>query len=527
MKKILIVLSILFCLTVQAQSHISGYVYEDTNNNGKKDRKETGIARVAVSNGKDVILTDDKGFYRLPVGDDNIIFVIKPSGYRLPLNENKQPKFYYIHKPKSNPAAFRYQVTTPTGELPKSLDFALHKSPESDNFTALVFGDPQTYTMEEIDYFTRGIVEEVKGIQNVSVGITLGDIAGSDLGLHRQYIQVMKQIDIPWHNVMGNHDMNLDAPADSLSDETFEMSFGPANYAFNYGKTHFILLDDILHPDPRNGSGYWGGFRKSQLDFIENDLKYVDKDKLIVLAFHIPLRHNETAFRPSDRQRLFDLLSEFPYTLSLSAHTHVQQQLFYGKDQGWRQEKPHHEFNSGTSCGDWYSGEINQQNLPETTMRDGTPQGYSFLRISGNQYIIDYKAAGKPKDYQMNIFCPKVVPHNERTTAGIYVNFFMGSVNDRVEYRIDNGEWQPMQYLKAPDPAFLDLLHRWDFTKDLMPGDRPSNAVDCMHLWRVGVPTKLSLGEHRVEVKATDMFGRTFTGNSNYRIEKAKNRRVN
>ena len=524
--KQLVMLGIIFSMNVQAQKYVSGYVYEDTNNNGKKDRKEAGIAGVAVSNGCDVTLSDAQGFYSLPVEDDNIIFVIKPSGYRFPLNENNRPVFYYTHKPKSNPDAFQYKVTAPTGKLPESVDFALHKNSESDNFTALIFGDPQMYTPEEVDYFTRGVVSEVSGMQNVSLGISLGDIAGRDLGMHEAYIQAMKEVDIPWYNLMGNHDMNLDAPADSLSDETFEMNFGPANYAFNYGKVHFILLDDILYPDPRGSRGYWGGFRKSQLDFVENSLKYVDKNHLIVLAFHIPLRNVENSFRGSDLRRLFDLLKEFPYTVSLSAHTHTQQHLFFGKEENWHQEKPHHQFISGTSCGDWYSGEINKRNLPETTMRDGTPQGYSFMRFSGNRYVIDYKAIGKTADYQMNIFCPKVVPHNERTTAGIYVNFFMGKADDVVEYRVDQGEWKPMQHLIEPDPAFLDLLHRWDFTDELMPGDRPSNAVNCMHLWRTGVPTGLSTGEHQIEVRATDMFGRTFFGNSSYRIELAKERRV-
>ena len=76
---------------------------------------------------------------------------------------------------------------------------------------------------------------------------------------------------------------------DTLSDETYEAHFGPANYAFNYGKVHFLVLDDVLYPDPRDGKGYWGGFREDQFQFIENDLKNVPKDHLVVLAMHIPL----------------------------------------------------------------------------------------------------------------------------------------------------------------------------------------------------------------------------------------------
>ena len=318
---------------------------------------------------------------------------------------------------------------------------------------------------------------------------------------------------------MGNHDMDYDAPADSLADETFEASFGPANYAFNYGDAHVIVLDDILYPDPRDAKGYWGGFRKDQLDFVENNLKQVSKDKLIILAFHIPLQHNDgDSFRSADRQRLFDLLQDFPNTLSMSAHTHLQRQNFYGREDGWRQNKPHHEYNAGTTSGDWYSGEPNALDVPASTMRDGTPKGYAFLRITGNQYIIDYKVAGESDDLQINLFHPKVVAKGRGTQAGIFANFFMGHEGNTVEYRIDGSDWKPMNYTPAPDPAFLEQLFKWDTTDKLMPGRRPSNAVNSTHLWRGNIPTNLPVGEHRIEVRATDMFGRTFTQQSTYRL---------
>jgi hypothetical protein len=133
--------------------------------------------------------------------------------------------------------------------------------------------------------------------------------------------------------------------------------------------------------------------------------------------------------------------------------------------------------------------------------------------------VIDYKSAGYPADYQMNIFAPMVVPHNEKTSAGIYVNFFMGSKEDEVMYRIDSGEWKIMNYQKDYDPTYLHILHEWDFAEELMPGKRPPKQVESRHLWRGRIPTNLEPGEHTIEVKATDMFGRTFTQKSSYRIE--------
>ena len=112
---------------------------------------------------------------------------------------------------------------------------------------------------KELDYFKRGIVNEVKKNtkKNAVLGISLGDLVGDNLSLQKPYADVMKEVGLPRYNVMGNHDMNYDAKEDRLSDETFESNFGPANYSFNYGNVHFIILDDILYPDPRDGKGYW------------------------------------------------------------------------------------------------------------------------------------------------------------------------------------------------------------------------------------------------------------------------------
>lgn len=522
MKTILLVLIGLFVSSqVSSQSTAKGYVYEDANRNGKKELKEKGVAGVSVSNGADVVQTDNKGYYELSVGNDNILFVIKPSGYRVPVNELNQPTYYYIHKPLGSPVSFKYRGSDPTGKLPKSVDFSLIPYDEPSTFTALIFGDPQAYNLEEVNYFAKGIVAELKGIKNIGFGLSLGDLVGDDLGLHSPYIKAVSNVGVPWYNLLGNHDMNYDAPTDSLADETYEKNFGPANYSFNYGNAHFIVLDDILYPDPRDGKSYWGGFRKDQLDFVENDLKFVGKDKLIVLAFHIPLLiEGDDPFRKEDRQRLFDILKDYPNTLSISAHTHLQRHNFYNKEDGWNQEKPHHEYNAGTTSGDWYSGEFNEQGVPASTMRDGTPKGYAFLTIDNNKYKIDYKVAGKPKEYQVQIFSPKVVARGRNTSAEVFANFFMGAEGDKVEYSINEGKWSPMIYVKDTDPSYLSKVQKWDLTDQLMRGRRPSNAVESTHLWRGSIPARtLSVGLHKIKVRATDMFGNVFTEEQSFKVE--------
>ena len=500
--------------TALAQDVVKGIVYEDNNENNRRDRNEKGIAGVGVSNGVEVVATNEKGEYELPATDDAIIFVIKPAGYAAPLNEFNLPRFYYIHKPEGSPK-LKYKGVEPTGDIPRNVNFPLFPRAQKDTFKILAFGDPQPYTAEEVDFFDRGIVSEVAGISGVEFGISLGDLVGDNLDLFDPYKRAVSRVGTPWYNVLGNHDLNFDGETDPVSDETFERHFGPSTYSFNHGMTHFIILDDVLYPDPRDGRGYFGGLREDQLIFIENDLKLTPKDRLIVIAAHIPLSEG---FREADRLKLFELLKDYPHTLSLSAHTHIQNQEFFDKETGWLQEEPHHHYNVGTTSGDWYSGTLNEAGIPVSTMRDGTPKGYAFLTLNGNRYEIDYKVAGQPAEYRFNIFAPKVVEQNKGTSAGIYVNYFQGGIYDTLFVRIDDGEWRRMNRVADYDPAYLHLLHKWDHTEELLSGRRPSNPARCSHLWRAPVPTRLDEGERTIEVKVVDQFGRTFMQTSAYRI---------
>ena len=217
---------------------------------------------------------------------------------------------------------------------------------------------------------------------------------------------------------------------------------------------------------------------------------------------------------------LFKLLQDYPNTLSLSAHTHNQWQAFFGKADGWMQNKPHHHYNVGTTSGNWYSGEFDEKGVPVTTMSDGTPKGYAFIRFTGNQYVRDYKVAGKPADYRIGLWLPKVIERNTRGQYGVFANFFMGHKDDKMKYRIDGKKWQPMTFREDHDPAYINALFKWDTSDTLIAGTRrPSFPNQSRHLWWARLDNNLPVGEHIVEVRATDMFGRAFIQQAKYRIE--------
>src|SRR5882672_11151849 len=82
------------------QRMVTGVVFEDLSGASSRWPGDPGIAGVLVSNGRDVVRTDSEGRYRLPVDDDTIVFVIKPTGYNVPIDRDGMlPRFYYIHRP--------------------------------------------------------------------------------------------------------------------------------------------------------------------------------------------------------------------------------------------------------------------------------------------------------------------------------------------------------------------------------------------------------------------------------------------
>ena len=281
----------------------SGTVFNDANGNGQREPDEKGLAGVGVSNGEAIVETDADGRWQLPVTDDTILFVLKPSGWMTPLNAHKLPPFHYIHKPKGSPPS-RFPGSKPTGPLPKSIDFPLRKQVEPDQFRAVFFGDPQPTSQTQIDYIANDVVAELVGT-DAKFGVTLGDIMNDNLSLFSSLNRTVALIGIPWYNVIGNHDLNFEAKLDEHSDETFERIYGPAYYSYDYGKVHFIVLDNVdwYHDEARKRSAYRGAFGKRQLAFVKASLARVPKDRLVMLMMHI-------LTGTGDRQTLYRLIEK-------------------------------------------------------------------------------------------------------------------------------------------------------------------------------------------------------------------------
>jgi hypothetical protein len=502
-----------------------GVVFEDKNGNGIRDQGERPVAGVKVSNGVEVAATDQGGRYALPVSDGTIIFVIKPRNWVVPLDRHHLPQFYYIHKPKGSPENdYLFKGVPPTGPLPDSIDFPLQPSAllEADRFEVIVVADPQPSDLQELAWYAKDTVMEMVGTQ-AAFAITLGDLVGDKLNLYEFLNEIHAMVGIPWYNLPGNHDINFMSPDDTHANETFERVYGPTTYAFQYGRVHFILLDDVVWKGfsglrAKDGlpitSNYEGGLRPDQLAFIRNYVETVPKDERIVLAMHIPLE-GQGVHRVPQKETLFRILSGHPLTLSLSGHTHLQQHWFFPLPNGGE----HHHFNVGTASGSWYRGAPDELSIPNSTMRDGTPNGYAVITFDGPAYSIRYKASRWPSDYQMTIQAPQqVTPEDLAKGVQILVNVFNGSEKSVVEMRIGKGNpWRPLERVARPDPFFAEQKALEAECRPKAWRDLPAPVISS-HLWAGELPRDLPSGVQLIEIRTRDMFGGRHMGRSVIRV---------
>lgn len=506
-----------------AQPLCTGVVYDDRDGNHRFGPQDEPLPGVKLSDGVQLVRTDAQGRYRIRPRDGRMVFLIKPAGYSIEASAGVAP----IWMPDAASGACRdFELMSPDDNL------HWHAGPAR----VLVIADPQPKSPIDVDYFRRDVVATIgdvyaRGFREIpgrgrvmegapaDLGLVLGDISNDDPSLYPGIKDALSG-GIPWLYVPGNHDIDVGARDDASSLRSYHEHFGPDTHAWEGHAATFVLLDDVLLEgaihQPGQSPSYIGGLRADQFEFLETYLPTVPRDRLLVVAVHIPLfeQAGRDSFRDADRERLFALLDDFPHVLLLSGHSHTQRHFFHDAATGWHGRTPLHEYNVGAASGAFWSGITGDDGIPDTTMADGTPNGHAMLQPRGDgRYELSWHPAGLPESHEdadytqaMALHAPNVLRRGSWPSAGVYANVFMGMEDTRVEYRIDGGAWRPMRKVLEPDPRVLRQNVLDDAATELRSYDRAPQATPSPHLWRGVLPTDLAIGEHRIEVRAFDRW---------------------
>ncbi len=449
------------------QFRISGHVY---------DERTKGVAGVVVSCGIHMAQTDENGRYDIGIyGDEKYVQVSIPQGYFVKVEETR-PVFY--QEIVANESIY---------------DFYLIKNKKDDtNHVFFVQSDVQATSEAEYDMYKKKIGSDMYSLlpqytSDEIFGIDLGDMVGDKPDLFPYYLHSMSSLSIPFFRTIGNHDMAYWGRSHETSERHFNRYFGPTTYSFNKGNVHYIVLNNNFFIGYEYF--YMGYIDEKTFKWLESDLSYVPKDKLVFLMVHIPTQpqaerkpfvydYATLGGETVNAEPLYQLLKEYQ-THILSGHTHYNQNIV------------HHErlfeHNTAAACGTWWQADV---------CTDGTPSGYAVYEVRGNDVKWYYKSAGYDRSHQLRVY------HDpERHT--IVANVWNYDPLWKVEWFENGVKMGDMEQFEGIDPLTRELLS--DKSKLKYAWISPSTTG---HLFRAEGINDIS----KIEVRAIDRFGHIYTG---------------
>jgi predicted MPP superfamily phosphohydrolase len=168
--------------------------------------------------------------------------------------------------------------------------------------------------------------------------------------LFELYTDAKKKFAMPVYDVIGNHDLFGIYPGSNISTDNpdykygmFERYLGESNYSYDHKGWHFIVLNSLDAEDGR----YIRTVHEKQMEWLEDLVDSLDREKPIVLSLHIPLVSVRNQIYPNDRDNpepypslnnrneLLDLFKNHNLKLVLQGHVHWVEEV-YVQDMGTR-----------------------------------------------------------------------------------------------------------------------------------------------------------------------------------------------
>ena len=238
----------------QQESQGTGGVVEPTGGStiyGIVTCEGNGVPGVVVSDGIEVVTTDEYGIYQIPSRKKyRYVWISVPSGYEVP-SEGVLPHFW--------------EPLVVGASTPERHDFTLTHT-GSDDFTLYVLGDMHLARRTNDLVQFRAFAEDLNATINATEGkeyvITLGDMTWdcywyvNNFGLGNYLDEVNADFSgIQFWHTMGNHDNDMDRSGDFNKEQPYRDILTPTFYSFNLGLFHVIVMDNIDYTNISAGEG--------------------------------------------------------------------------------------------------------------------------------------------------------------------------------------------------------------------------------------------------------------------------------
>ena len=490
---------------------------------------DEGLAGVAVSDGFEVVTTDERGVYQMRSKKKHgYVFVSIPSGYEMPVDGIRP---------------LLYKQLTRSAQDAERIDFSLNKVSGQDRHTMLVFGDIHLANRNDDRKQFNEFVKDVNQYTAAHAGekiyaLTLGDMTWDLYWKDNKYSFPEYLADaaaikgVPVFHTIGNHDHSMYFPGDFDTVTEFKQKVAPTYYSFNIGQVHYIVLDDIectnsSFASNRTDGAYTRAYNctlvSEQLEWLTKDLSFVPKTTPVVITMHAPLYTAAGTYSLTAAEYFEHAVKGYQVQL-FTGHTHKVYNV--SKNNTF-------EHNAGAVCATWWwSGKLTPGVHIGT---DGAPGGYSIVNIDGTNFKWVYKATGRDASYQfrsydrnrIEITPEKYVPNGNAAHKSALAQYTTSWVAQSSENYVYLNVWNydpswtveitengtPLTVKKLDSER--DPLHIIAYTAKRLDSNASLNSDGTVnfdtgvnrHMFRA----KASSATSTLEIKVTDRFGNVYT----------------
>lgn len=471
------------------------------------DERALPVEGVVVSDGVLTTTTNADGDYWLTsdLAKRRFVSMTIPAAYEVPS--------------KNGIAQFWQRI--PAGSTTFKADFTLKTRKKSGSrYTILMTADPQIrsrnagydkFAFHSIDMYEDMCLDLKQTAASITdrpvYSICLGDLVHNDMTLYPTYCAGIAGLDFPVFNVIGNHDHVQNVATDAEAVRKFEEYLGPTCYSVDLGALHFIFVDNIIMKnnttDPNNPGQYQDGLSDDAYSWLCNDLKHVDKNKIIMLCAHSAMFRKPEA-DPADKDvrgpEYSARLSQYRYVHSWAGHSHIQYNFVYGVEEpGTRFPNIESHILARSTGALW---------LNEKLSSDGTPRGFIVLDVDGENISWYYKpyafengtSSGLTRKEQLRAY----TPNTSYKDGYVYANVWNYDARwSEVRYSDSGKSGVKMTNVKTVDGAF-DQMATYYNGKQTTTTFEPFATT---HIFRI-LP---SSGARAATIETTDRFGERYT----------------